>query len=307
VRSVAFRGAAFVLLALGAADARAEDVAERYERHFTALSPCFVTLRLTGVAHVSMGGKSAEIEGESDLGGVVVDPSGIVLASNSLTGGPSSLIVRRIKEAYPGLSIDMEVRRLVLSLPGETAEREARIVARDGPLDLAWIQVLDAKEKPLPSVDLGTEGAVAIGVPLFTIARLERSFDHAPVLGKLRVAGRFTKPRPFWVASGDSQEAGGLAFDLSGLPVGAFTYQLPVGDDQKAGPKLAMLPLQAVRKSLEAARPLAAKALAEHQAAAAADGSKDGTVKDGAATDGGSKEGDAAPAAPEPSAPDAPS
>jgi hypothetical protein len=67
-----------------------------------------------------------------------------------------------------------------------------------------------------------------------------------------------TTPRVLWSLSGEFQQAGHLVFDLAGRPAGVFVVQGGADEDSV---DVLLLPMDALRKSRDAALPKAAALL----------------------------------------------
>jgi S1-C subfamily serine protease len=213
--------------------------------------------------------RAGEREGTREIRGVVVDPSGLVLASaSSLAPGNRSPV------------------RMHVIVGDDPKENPAVLVARDSALGLAYLQVLDAKD--LASVDLSKGAAARVGQDLFGVSRSERTFDFTPKVSRLYVTGRLEKPRPLWDFAGDFFETGLPVFDLSGAPVGVLVDQAaPSGvDSEGEESEIFILPVDAVARSLDAARKRVPDAVArakkepEAKPAADAPGGEDGDEGD---------------------------
>jgi S1-C subfamily serine protease len=219
--------------------------------------------------------KHAQGEREAEARGAVVDPSGLVVLSNNRFSGGG-----------------VQVVNLRVTLGTDPKEWDAVIVARDSVIGLAYVQVLDLGDKKLPAVDLAKGGEVKIGQDLQGVTRDARAFDFAPWLTRHYVSSRVEKPRPMWAFSGDSFPAGMPLYDAQGRPVGVTAYQRGSEGDEDATGRTFLLPLDAVAKSLEAARKKLPEALekaaaAKKEAKPEGEGSMDEAGMDGAAMDGG--------------------
>src|SRR5688572_18831120 len=94
-----------------------------------------------------------------DAQGTVVDPSGLVLLSNSYfswSGG--------------------QVAGIKVLFGSDPKEWEAVIVARDSILDLAYVQVLELGDQRVAAVDLSQGGEVQVGADLTSVWRDRRGF-----------------------------------------------------------------------------------------------------------------------------------
>ena len=214
------------------------------------------------------GGAMQEQEANREVRGVVVDASGLVLLANeSLEGIPPNLkrMIRRQGAEVTGAPSDLKVL-----FGSDSKEYEAVVVARDSNLGLAYVQVTDAEAKAPPAVDLSKDAEIGVGQTLLTVSRKGRGFDCAPVLGRLLVSGKIDKPRPLWAVAGVGAPLGLPAFDAQGNAVGILTTQqgtTGVEEDDPfsmgGGSEVFVLPLDAVRRSLEQAKKRVPEAVAK--------------------------------------------
>lgn len=294
-RRAGLASAAIVAVAswLGAGVARAGSAGERAAQVLAEkVAPAVVHVRLVIAAKASMQGQEFTMpEQEGDVAGVVVDPSGLVLA-----GSPMHL-VRSLEAQMPGLSISMGLHRPRIRLAGDATEHEAVLVAQDASLGLAYFQLATPPAVPLAAVDLGTGTTGAVGDDLYGAHRLDRAFDDAFAVHRTRVAGTLEQPRRMGLLRGDFNEHGLPVFHADGTPAGVYALQLGAVDAMEQGGRADMvgglLPLDVVRASLAQAKKRVPDALAK--------------AKEAAAEPAPTKPADASPKAPEtPDTPKAP-
>jgi hypothetical protein len=248
------RALAFVLLWAGAS--AIPDAPPAYEEHLGRISRSVLPVRAVLKIHATFSGQTADLEDETETTGVVVDASGTMLVSNTALGGTGSPIFQVLSQRMPGIEIRADITRLVVLVGEVHEEREATLLVRDSMRDIAWIRVKDAKEKPLPAIDLADSPSLAAGQRLLAVTRLARGFDYAPDLARLYVTSSIRTPRPLFGVQGDLSGIDGLghlAFDLTGRPVGALITQVGVGSGEDASIRMFLLPLDGVRASLKSA------------------------------------------------------
>ena len=299
---------AALALLLTARAGGAEEVS--YAAHLKAKSPAVVSLRCNLKVRIAFNGRNIEMDRRVETCGTVVDPSGLVLVSNLNLGGDSGGVIRRLLSRAPGASFSADPVDLKVTVEGgEEKELDAVLVARDSVLGLAFVQVLDLKDRRLASVDLSVgakapapspEVRVRPGQTLFGVTRHSRAWDQAPLLAFLYPSRRVEKPRPMWGLSGEFNEMGMPIFDSSGAPVGVLVAQGGAEDGEEDGGfsmgslGAFLLPLDAVVRSLEAAKkrvPEAIAKAAEKPEGAAMDGAAmDDAAMDDAPMDGGMPE-----------------
>lgn len=224
------------------------------------VAPAVVWVRAVGQGKASFQGQEMSLPEEHlDLLGVVVDPSGLVLA-----GSPMQMI-RAFEASMPGLKISLAIDRPRVRIAGDATEHPAVLVVQDGTLGLAYFQVV-APPEGLVAVDLSKGTSASTGDDLYGARRLPRSFDDAFSVLRSHVAGAVEHPRRAGVLLGDFVEQGLPLFRADGTPAGVCSVQA-VGE---AGGGLAalrtsmvvgLLPLEDVRASLVAAKAKVPEAL----------------------------------------------
>lgn len=257
---------AALALLLSARAGGAEEVS--YAAHLKEKSPTVVSLRCNLKVRIAFNGRNIEMDRRVETCGTVVDPSGLVLVSNLNLGGDSGGVIRRLLSRAPGASFSADPVDLKVTVEGgEEKELDAVLVARDSVLGLAFVQVLDLKDRRLASVDLSAGGKAPATAPevrpgqtLFGVTRHSRAWDQAPLLAFLYPSRRVEKPRPMWGLTGEFNEVGMPIFDSSGTPVGVLVAQGGADDGEEDGGfsmgslGAFLLPLDAVVRSLEAAK-----------------------------------------------------
>ena len=275
--------AAVTIAAPAAPAAAAGPGADAYQAVLARRAPAVVTVRyvlkieLGGTMGGAMGGEGQESEGE--ISGVVVDPRGLVLCSNTLLGGFAGLLGRLMGGSDFEISAtpeDIEV------LVGDSTEGlSAKLVARDSDLDLAWVQIDDPPEG-LAAVDLGAGVPAKVGEPFVAIRRMDKIFARAPALIEGRIGGETTKPRRLWVPAASPFGGHGLpVFNADGALLGVTVMQFPDTEDAGgAGPMASLmqsarleevlsaviLPAREVERATALAREMAAERAASGEA-----------------------------------------
>jgi hypothetical protein len=181
--------------------------------------------------------------------GAMVDPSGLLL----------------LAEAH---FADGAPRGLKLLYGSDPTEHDAVLVAKDTTLGLAFLQALDAGEKPLPAIDLAKAATVKVGSVLWGITRSERGFDYAPQVQRCYASAKVEKPRPMWALGGDFTTDGLPAFDLQGNVAGVVSTQGVADEDDASSHMTCLLPMDTVAKSVAAAKKRVPDALAKAKEAA---------------------------------------
>jgi S1-C subfamily serine protease len=243
-----------------AQDAPASQPDNVYKKLLAEKSESIVSVKYVLKLHLSMGGQSQDREVNSEIRGVLLDSRGLVMTANT----PFSPHVRN-----PNLEIKATPADIRVLFGSEETEFEARIVARDSNLDLAFLQILDLKERKVSPVSLAGEDTLDIGQELVGITRLPRGFDNAAVIGRIFVTAKVERPRTMWAIAGDFGGVGLPVFDMQGHPVGVLANQEGsegVGDTQNpfggGGARPFLLPLSTVNRSVKMAEQRATELLA---------------------------------------------
>jgi hypothetical protein len=241
-----------------------------------ATAPSIVTVKFVLKTRMSFGGQTQDDESNSEVRGVAVDPSGIVmLANGSLEGGGGML--RRFRRQ--GMEMTSSPSDFKVIVGTDPKEHEAVLLARDSTLGLAFVQMLSVEGAALAPARLpATPYAVEIGQPLYGVSRLSRGFDYAPTIGLLFVTGKVEKPRSMWSVAGTFAQAGLPVYDAQGQAAGVLAMQEAAEGSSGGGSSLMsmltseggtfLLPLDAVGRALDAARKRAPEALAKAREAA---------------------------------------
>jgi S1-C subfamily serine protease len=160
--------------------------------------------------------KSEEGENEAECPGVMVEESGVVLASNRNMGG------------FAPFGPNLNPTNVKVLIGEDTQGVEASLIARDTELGLAWVKVKEPKG-PYARVDFSKGTSATIGEPLYAVSLLSKFFDRAPAVTEGTVAAVTTKPRALLVASLSlaGTEFGVPVFGAGGEPVGVMTLILP--------------------------------------------------------------------------------
>lgn len=257
--------AAAVVLGLSAGAVWADDAAreKEYEQLRQAYASALVTIKYLEKTQGSYG----DFQGEKEITGVMIEPTGLVLCSNTQLGRSSR---------YWGRSIPTEIK--ILS-GDDTEGLDAKFVARDTELDLAWLQIKEPGERKFPHLDL--RGAARdpvrpkLGERLLTMGVMGKYFGKEVLVTEGYIAGRTRKPRDLYVSRGDMDNDPGLpVFTPQGKLVGFECLQRPDADEV-TGSRSDMttrgfgliLPLATVAKATERAREILAAEQAEEAGA----------------------------------------
>jgi hypothetical protein len=210
-----------------------------------------VTVRL--VLKLKVGGQ--EHEQKMEVPGVVIDPSGLTVASASSID-PSGAIRRMVDSQRQRVTLESEVKETVLLLEDGT-ELEAAVVLKDSDLDLAFIRPRVPGLK-LPAVTVKPRsGTVPLLTRIFVLGRLGKLGNRALAVATGEVRACVRGPAPYYVTDGETSAfAGSLAYTADGVPLGLFVKRFATSVDSQAGGRgsdSVMMVLRPVDKVIELA------------------------------------------------------
>lgn len=226
---VALAGAAFVSPAMAWASVPApsavsvmgDDVAAAYKKIVEERAATIVTIKYVL--------KQGDEEQEEEVQGVMIEEGGLVMTSNTLMGG--------VPEAYKRMMGGrMRSPKDIKVMVGDDNEGvEAKLVARDSELDLAWVQITKVDGKKFKFVDLAKSGKAELGDRLLVVERLGKFMDRSPVVAESRVKAVVSKPRALVLPGSEFASSFGMpAFNDKGEFVGSCVLQLPSAEEMEA-------------------------------------------------------------------------
>ncbi len=249
--------AALVAALLFAASAGAEE-AGAWSARLKEKAESVVYLRVVLKVQITMGAQSQEQERSMEAPGVIIDERGLILTSNSYLD-PAMQIPPRMRDQIQVKSTPSDIK---VVFGNEEEEYPAQIAAIDSLLGLAFVQILDLKERAVKTVDFSAPAPIAVGQEIFGVARLARDYDYAPVLNLAYVRGKVEKPREMWVLGGEGNAPGLPAFDAEGRLLGVVAIQAGSEGVEGGGTRPFLLPAAALERARKAAREKADELLA---------------------------------------------
>lgn len=212
VRALAFA----LLLALPAASAPAAGWPELVERY----APAIVNLKISLKTESEAGGEPEESTEEAV--GAIVDPGGLILVWNSHFS-PGRFFDLLAEMGGGDYRMKVTPTEIKVYLDGDPKEHRAFFAAADSDLDLAFVQLEEPPDEPLPAIAFGPDPELALGTEVAVVSRLTGTFDRVPYVDVARLGGRVTKPRPAWILSGGNATHMGLPyFAPDGRPAGVL-------------------------------------------------------------------------------------
>ena len=198
------------------------------------------------------GAKGSDRSSEEEAFCLLVDPSGIVLCPSGYIGiAPQSM-----RRAMGGMSATPGEFKVLI---GDDPEGyEARLLARDADLELAWLQIKTPGKK-LPALDLSTRPQPQVGDKLLSLQRAPRYLGRAPIVSENALGGTATRPRPLLMLAGPGLAPGVAVFSSAGVLVGVTIAQrADEGERASSGQRVPTLVLPvaelaaATKRALEA-------------------------------------------------------
>lgn len=209
---------------------------EDYRKLLRDKSSALVTIKF--VLKIKMGGMMAGMgdqESENEISGVMIEPKGLVLCSNTKLGGFTAVMSRMMGSM--GGNISATPTDLKVLIGDDVEGREAKLLARDSELDLAWVKLKAPGDKPFDYVDFAKGVKPDIGQRIVATRRLGKYFARTAVVAEGRITGITKKPRDLYVPSMDIALAHGLPVYMpDGRVVGFTVMQMPDSEDGAANP-----------------------------------------------------------------------
>ena len=164
------------------------------------------------------GAKGSDRSSEEEAFCLLLDPSGVVLCPSAYIG----IVPASMRRAMGGMSATPTEFKVLV---GDDPEGyEARLLARDTDLELAWLQI-KTPGKQLPSLDLTQRPRPQVGDRVLTLARSPRYLGRAPVVSENAIGGTATRPRPLLLLSGLNLGPGTPVFSTAGALLGVSIAQ----------------------------------------------------------------------------------
>jgi len=242
---VAWSVVAGVVLAAFVSPANAAD-ANNYQKLLADKSPALVTVKF--LLKIKMGGAFAGAgnqESDTEITGVMMDPKGLVLCSNTQLGGFAGMM--RQMMGSRGGDITATPTDIKVLIGDDNEGVDAKILGRDTELDLAWVQIKEPTSQAYAHVDFSKAAKPKVGETLFVVRRLSKFFDRSAVIEEGRIGGITSKPRDLYVpVPANSLQLGlGLpCYTANGQVIGVAVVQVAETDGSEAGMMAMMSSMQ---------------------------------------------------------------
>ncbi|GJQ30549.1 MAG: hypothetical protein HBSAPP03_24330 [Phycisphaerae bacterium] len=201
-------------------------------------------------------------EEESEVPGVMIEKTGLVLASTIGLG--------EMQTRFGGMNITPTNIKILIG--DDTQGVDAKMIARDGDLALGWFQIDAPDEKGYAAVDFAAGAMPAPGDALMVVSQLGKFFHRANVVTEGKVSCVTAKPRSVILPSITlvASDFGVPVFDAQSRPVGLFSAVLPDKDELEGstgGLEEMMKGIPGLKMIIPAAEIVSATARAKEEAA----------------------------------------
>ena len=183
-------------------------------------APSLVTVKFVMKVEGAMGSQ----EEETETTGVMLDGEGLVLVNNIEMGGMLKMF------GMSGRPTDIKVL-----VGDDTVGVDAKLIARDSELNLAWVRTNDKPAAAYKFTDFEQTAEPQVGDYLYIVGRMSKFFDRAATVHEVRMSGRTTKPQPLLLAGSMDGDMGSPVFDAAGKLVGVTTIVVPNEEDMGDG------------------------------------------------------------------------
>jgi len=181
-----------------------------------------VTLQFVIKTSMSYSGEEGfKRESKSEATGAVIDPSGLVVTSLSVTS-PTDVFSSMMPDSSEGkVDFSSELVDMKILLP-DGQELPAKIVLRDKDLDLAFIRPKQKPAKPLAAIDLTKAAKPALLDQVIILHRLGTVASRSLAACTDRIQSVVEKPRTFYIPGVASMGAslGAPVFAMDSGPIG---------------------------------------------------------------------------------------
>ncbi len=167
----------------------------------------------------------ADMEMEIEAPGVMIEKTGLVLVANTYLGG----FMSRFGGGPTPTPTDIKVL-----VGDDTQGVEAKMIAKDGELDLAWIQINEPAADGYSFISFDHAANPEIGDAIFGVRRMGKFFDRATLVSESRICGTTKKPRKLYFdTTGNAISMGHPVYDATGTVVGVGTMVMPDQDEME--------------------------------------------------------------------------
>jgi hypothetical protein len=247
-------GSAWICLAL-ALPARGDEDGLRLAALLRDAAPSIVTVKVLAKTTMQAGGRSVDRDIRSEIPGVVVDASGLVMTSIA-PFAPERLAEMLVPSGRAGMpqfkTVPSEIKIL---FDQEEKENDAFLAATDSNLGIAFLQLEAPAGRKLRAVDFSSPSQPAIGDLVAAVSRLGKGYDSPPFIETARISGEIGKPRKAWAIAPDLLSLGLPVYALGGHVVGVLAFVTSGIADAEGGDEMGLAMLMRMFNGSGVARP----------------------------------------------------
>jgi hypothetical protein len=234
----AFLCAFLITLFIAAPLARAADEKEAAKNVLGKCADAVISVKAVIKVRVIVGG-AEQLKDESEIETIatVIDPSGLAVLSFScidptrIYGG----ILKKLKAANEGPQVDInsDITGITMVMP-DGREIPAKVILRDGDLDLAFVRPTEKPDKPIACLDINGECKPDVLDSILILSRLDKVAGRCPSISLQRIEAMVPTPRKFYVTDSTALmgRLGAPVFSLDGKVVGFSLLKFTKSNDK---------------------------------------------------------------------------
>ncbi len=197
--------------AMAPAVVRADDATPAQVQSLMAKqSLAIVTVDIVIKTQFSAGGQAQDSESRTEMQGTVVSPDGLILLSDAPFDAKGMMQMMGMPDTGADMGVKITPTEFKVTIGDEDKQYTGFLAGTDPDFGLAFIKLKDLDGRTLQAVDFSATNTPQIGDKVYSVTRLGKGYDYAPVLSSGWIYGQIAKPQSAWVVSG----AGSI-----GLPV----------------------------------------------------------------------------------------
>jgi S1-C subfamily serine protease len=222
--------------ALTALPAAAQDTRAAARELVKKWQAAIVNVRVVVKMRMSMGGREMQSSDDTiEAVGTVIDPGGLTVVSLGSIN-PGAMMTKLMGAgAAGGQAVDITSEPIDVKIRlSDGREVQATIALRDEDLNLAFIRPTTAPDKAFVAINLADGAEPAMLDEVVVLGRLGRVGGWVPAAALREIGGIVSKPRTFFVLSGETAGVGTPAFLPNGKIVGILTLRQIANDRPSA-------------------------------------------------------------------------
>ena len=201
---------------------RADDVPAQVQALIAKQAPAIVTVRaVLKVTSKEAGAQTSE--SRTEMQGVVVDPSGLIMVSSVPFSTAKLMEMMGMPTEAADSAPTIMPTDFKVVFANEEKEYPAFLAATDTTLGLTFIRIEDLSGRTPAAITFAATPAPSVGDPVYALSRLSKGYDYAPFYTSARVSGVITKPRDAVMLDGGISALGLPVFTQTGDAAGVLT------------------------------------------------------------------------------------